>query len=75
MTETQTVGRKVFDRYFHCTQDLHLVLHYDGMTFFKCHVAARLVVHPDFCSHSGGVIFMHEKSGGMTYGSTKKVEH
>ena len=54
-------GRRLL-RYLHCTQDLHLVLYYDGLKICKWHVDASFSVHPGFRSHSGGVMFMHYKA-------------
>lgn len=59
-------------RYLHCTQGLHLVLHYEGLNVCKYDMDVRFVVHLDFRYHSVGVMFMHEKSGGMASTSTKQ---
>ena len=54
------------------TKNLHLILRYDGLSICKWHVDASFGVHPDFKSHSGGVMLMHAKGGGMTSGSIKQ---
>ena len=48
------------------------MLRYDGLKICKWHVNASFAVHPDFKSHSGGVMLMHEKGGGMASGSNKQ---
>ena len=59
-------------RYLNCTRDFNLVLHYDGFKICKWHVDASFAVHSNFCLHSGGVMFMSKKGGGMASGSTKQ---
>ena len=34
-------------RYLHSTQDLHLILHYSGLSITKWHIDATFAVHPD----------------------------
>ena len=46
-----------------CTKDLHLVLSYDGLKICKWSVDAAFVVHPDFKSHSGGLMMMSNLGG------------
>ena len=59
-------------RYLRCTKDLHLILRYDGCCIAKWHIDASFAVHSDFRSHSGGVLFLHDKGGGIATGSTKQ---
>ena len=59
-------------RYLRCTRNLHLILRYDGCCISKWHIDASFAVHSDFRSHSGGILFLHEKSGGIMTGSTKQ---
>lgn len=64
-------GRRLV-RYFSCTKDLHLVLHYDGLKICNWCVDAAFAVHLDFKSHSGGLVMMSDLGGGMASGSTKQ---
>lgn len=59
-------------RYLRSTRNLHVILRYDGLNTCKWHVDASFAVHPDFKSHSGGIMFLHELGGGMASGSTKQ---
>ena len=59
-------------RYLHSTQDLHLVLRYNGLSITKWHVDAAFAVHPDYRSHSGGTCFIHPEGGGIASGSLKQ---
>ena len=43
-------------RYLKATQDLHLVLQFDGLSIARWHVDASFGVHPDLKSHSGGTV-------------------
>ena len=70
-TDDWEKGRQMV-RYLKCTRELHLILRYDGLKICKWHVDASFAVHPDFRSHSGGVMFMHELGGGMASGSVKQ---
>ena len=63
-------GRRLV-RYFACTCDLHLILRYDGLKICKWSVDFAFVVHPDFKSHSGGLM-MISKTGGGIASNTKK---
>ena len=55
-----------------CTRDLHLVLRYDGLKSCKWGVDAAFAVHPDFKSHSSGLMMMSKIGGGIASGSTKQ---
>ena len=55
-------------KYLHSTKELHLVLRYDGMNIAKWHVDGSFAVHEDFCSQSGGVLFLENSVGGMASG-------
>ena len=54
------------------TKDLHLVLRYDGCAIARWHVDASFAVYSGFKSHSGGVLLMHPKGGGIASGSIKQ---
>ena len=55
-----------------CTQNLHLVLGYNRLKKFKWSVDATFSVHPDFKSHSGGLMMTSKMGGGMVSGSIKQ---
>ncbi|CAJ1956176.1 unnamed protein product [Cylindrotheca closterium] len=45
-------------RYMHSTKKWHLTLSADNLQVMKCFVDASFAVHPDFKSHTGGVMTM-----------------
>ena len=70
-TDDWEKGRRLV-RYLNCTRDFHLVLRYDGFNICKWHLDASFAVDPNFCSHSGGVMFVSDRGGSMAFGRTKQ---
>lgn len=63
-------GRLV--KHLKCIDNLHLILHYDGLAITRWHVDASYTVHPNFRSHSGGVLKILDTVEGIASGSTKQ---
>ena len=59
-------------KYLNGTKDLHLILRWDGLSVARWHVDAAFAVHPDFKSHSGGILLLHPDGGGIAVGRTKQ---
>ena len=59
-------------RYLKFTQELHLLLRYDGYEIARWHVDSAFTVQPDFKSHSGCLLFLQKIGWGIAPGSTKQ---
>lgn len=59
-------------KYLNGTGDLHLTLRYDGMSIARWHIDSSFACHPNFRSHSGGVLLIHPDGGGIASSSTKQ---
>ena len=50
-------------KYLACTEDLHLILRYYGLSLTRWHVYASFAMHEDFKSHPGDLLLLSEKHG------------
>ena len=64
--------RRLVD-YLEGTKNLYLVLNAEGeLSVFKWYVDASFATHPDFRSHTGGLMLMNEKGGAINSQSLKQ---
>ena len=49
-------------KYLAFTKDLHLILHYDGISLARWHINTSIAVHGNFKSHSRGLLMLSEKA-------------
>ena len=59
-------------KYLDSTHDLHLIIHYDGLSLARWYVDAFFVVHDDFKSQLGGAMPLSDTGRAIVSGSNKQ---